>query len=373
MTERDVLTDNQRQRVALMDAVVRECAESPLVLKGGTALLLAHGVDRYSEAIDFDAPVAINLEARIKRAAQHVGAQVEGIRVRKNTATTRRYLVDFTQGGQADTLNIEMSLRDKAIDEQAVVNRAGLRVYGVETLIEQKIDALEHRTRARDLYDLAFLMTHHAERFTPAQLERLTTQVNDPDQLHSRFLGDFIADTVIPQTTLDDVVLALHLRTEQVLAERPALPAHLTAAELLKANGVQIINDQPRDTFVDEKTQKLHAPPPNLPEVETYARALMTSYARWRANQEPGLSAFEKTLYTQALVSAVGSQTGLFRTNAASMSNASVAEATKTAITPLAQRTVAAMLTRLQRTISEDRYRDRDHDVSDTVGRERER
>ncbi len=48
------LTPSQQKHVELMAAIARNVADTEMALKGGTALLLAYGLDRFSEDLDFD-------------------------------------------------------------------------------------------------------------------------------------------------------------------------------------------------------------------------------------------------------------------------------------------------------------------------------
>ena len=61
-------TTAQQAHVRIMRAVLATVQDSPLVLKGGTALLLCYGLDRFSEDLDFDAPKKMNLESRLEKA-----------------------------------------------------------------------------------------------------------------------------------------------------------------------------------------------------------------------------------------------------------------------------------------------------------------
>ena len=47
--------------VEIMRAVAKDIQDLPMVLKGGTALLLCYGLDRFSEDLDFDAPKKFSL------------------------------------------------------------------------------------------------------------------------------------------------------------------------------------------------------------------------------------------------------------------------------------------------------------------------
>jgi len=52
-----------------MRSITRSLADTPLILKGGTALLFAYGLNRFSEDLDFDSNKHLRLENRIEKAA----------------------------------------------------------------------------------------------------------------------------------------------------------------------------------------------------------------------------------------------------------------------------------------------------------------
>ena len=61
------LTKHETSHADLMRAIARSLRDTPLVLKGGTALLFGYGLDRFSEDLDFDSHQKLNLESRIRR------------------------------------------------------------------------------------------------------------------------------------------------------------------------------------------------------------------------------------------------------------------------------------------------------------------
>ena len=75
-------TPAQKQHMRVMQAIARNVINTPMVLKGGTALLLCYGLDRFSEDLDFDCEKRINLETRIKVAVTNL-AFVQDIKVAK--------------------------------------------------------------------------------------------------------------------------------------------------------------------------------------------------------------------------------------------------------------------------------------------------
>ena len=61
----DRRTAAEREHIAIMTAVASDLASLPLALKGGTALLLCYGLDRFSEDIDLDGRKKLNLRSRL--------------------------------------------------------------------------------------------------------------------------------------------------------------------------------------------------------------------------------------------------------------------------------------------------------------------
>ncbi|MDR3210759.1 MAG: nucleotidyl transferase AbiEii/AbiGii toxin family protein, partial [Planctomycetota bacterium] len=106
------------------------------------------------------------------------------------------------------TLTIDISLRKSEIDLNEVAMVNGFRVYTVERLIEQKLDAFEHRThpRIRDLHDILFLAENYVEHFTQTQINKLVEFVSDPDELAYKFGGDSV-DNGMDYIPLDDMIL----------------------------------------------------------------------------------------------------------------------------------------------------------------------
>ena len=52
----------------LMTCILKQLSDTPLVLKGGTALYLGYGLTRFSEDLDFDSSKRLNLLNKIKEA-----------------------------------------------------------------------------------------------------------------------------------------------------------------------------------------------------------------------------------------------------------------------------------------------------------------
>jgi hypothetical protein len=94
----------------LMRSILYGAAETPLVLKGGTALLVAYGLDRFSEDLDFDAPQKVNLLRIIERRIPP-GFAIDLLDTPKNTDTVTRHRLLYASPDGQRKLKLEVSYR----------------------------------------------------------------------------------------------------------------------------------------------------------------------------------------------------------------------------------------------------------------------
>jgi len=200
------LTPSEEAHITVMRAIAQAVADTPMVLKGGTALLLIYGLDRFSEDLDFDSSKAINLENRIQQAAsKHV--KVKSIDVLKDTNTVSRYRLVYESSHGEGRLKVETSLRTQPMNFQLI---NGIKVYDLSSLIDQKLNALENRTTARDLYDINFLAITYPEKFSDKQWEKINNLCTDLNALEQRFMPAFEDDLILAKHDISKLILSLH-------------------------------------------------------------------------------------------------------------------------------------------------------------------
>lgn len=128
----------------VMRSIAEKMADTPYVLKGGTALLLTRGLDRHSVDLDFDATKGVDMEGRIKASFKETGLDIENLNIKKDTASKQRYMVHYANPATSNenTLKIETGL-GLDIDPQTVETVDGIKTYNVSTLYGQKLDAMQ--------------------------------------------------------------------------------------------------------------------------------------------------------------------------------------------------------------------------------------
>lgn len=208
------LTPEQKIHVDVMLAIAKSVADTPMVLKGGTALLLIYQLDRFSEDLDFDSSKKMRLESRIQEAVSTY-VKVKSIDLLKDTDTVSRYRLVYETPCGIQRLKIETSLRSNPTESHII---DGIRVYPIQTLIQQKLNALENRTRARDLYDVSFLARKYPNLFTNSGLVRLQGILKDLDALERRFMPDFEEDSILGKEDVAKLVISLQESSKQIEA-----------------------------------------------------------------------------------------------------------------------------------------------------------
>lgn len=197
----------RRLHVDIMRSIARDLSDLPMVLKGGTALLLCYGLTRFSEDLDFDSPRKFSIATRIESILSQKTSQHE-LKIVKNTETVQRIKSHYLGLSGDRLLKIETSFR-VAPDESMVTMIDGIRIYKIEALIEQKITALANRTAARDLYDVAFLAKNYLKDFSPSARETLKSMTQDLNALAQRFEDAFEEDEILATEELSVLVLQI--------------------------------------------------------------------------------------------------------------------------------------------------------------------
>lgn len=154
-----------------------------IYFKGGTALRLLYDSPRFSEDLDFSSSLT-NIHP-IEQAVLETLTEIERENIHPDLNESKRtsggYLAIMTFQLQADTvlLQLDVSLREgRKKGEPITVASSYLPAFTVialarEQLVEEKINALLTRQKARDFYDLYFILRAN---LLPAKERRILPQ-----------------------------------------------------------------------------------------------------------------------------------------------------------------------------------------------------
>lgn len=168
-TTLDNVTKEYFQHIFLSE-LYREKNSEKLLFKGGTALRIVYGSPRFSEDLDFNG-VGISV-AQIEGIVESVLVKMEeqGIKaaIEESKKTSGGYLAifQFSGDGYQSGIQIEVSLRNKAQGKGgsvALVQSDFVPAYTLyhlneQDLVKEKVEATLTRSKARDFYDLYFIL-----------------------------------------------------------------------------------------------------------------------------------------------------------------------------------------------------------------------
>ncbi|HEC25408.1 MAG TPA: hypothetical protein ENI54_05310 [bacterium] len=182
----------------------------PLVLKGGTALLLCYGLDRISTDLDFDANKDINLESVIHESfdLQHGDDRpvLIEMNLKKHTDTVKKYIITYRPQNidNVSSLKIEMLLRRK-FDESETDIIGDIKVYKISALFNFKRTAFKNRTVPRDLHDIIFIGKNYNNFLNAEQLDFIKNIYKNIDTVFNRFFIAYKEDDILKDRFLDDL------------------------------------------------------------------------------------------------------------------------------------------------------------------------
>lgn len=167
-TEKDYLLD-----LALF--IISKNINNVLVFKGGTALYKFYGLDRFSEDLDFTARKEFNVDLLLDKmhsSLKHFGIESEMRELKKvhnSVSAVIRTKGPLYTGNQNTLSKIQVDINFKStltkqspilkhISLYQEISAFDLPVMDLEEIFAEKIRAIMTRNKARDLYDLWFLI-----------------------------------------------------------------------------------------------------------------------------------------------------------------------------------------------------------------------
>lgn len=172
----------QNNRIKFIEEILPFFSDN-FILKGGTALCLFYGLNRYSEDLDFDC-ISQNMNF-INNLKFHKDFKKWNINIKKNTEFVFKVMIDYGAISHLGNypLKIEISgrernrlrsLKNKDVFYQKINS---VNVYNIDKLISMKINAFSGRDKSRDLFDINFLIDNYSQFFNITQLESIATKI----------------------------------------------------------------------------------------------------------------------------------------------------------------------------------------------------
>lgn len=161
-------------------------SEYPIAFKGGTYLWFFQGLRRFSEDLDFTAtgPLSESIPKYVSRALRLMGVENE-LRIEKNNDMTLSFRI--AAKGPLNTglkdlcyVSVDASKREKVL-MKPIPFKLDIPAYGIpikiiqgmalDEVASEKVRAILTRRKARDLYDLSYLIKYKKVKFSRDMVE----------------------------------------------------------------------------------------------------------------------------------------------------------------------------------------------------------
>lgn len=219
-----------------LEWIARSPYAAKLVFIGGTNLRLIHGIDRFSEDLDFDCKGLSEVEFRQMTDELVKYMQLQGLNAElrnKENANLKAYrsnvyfpelLFDLQlTGHREERFLMKIEAQDQGTDykrEMAIVQRNGFSfpvpVPPVSVLLSMKLCALLTRQKGRDFYDVLFLMQRTEPDYTFLQQQK---GIANKEQLDSA-LRDMVAQTDLKMKQRDFEHLLFDSRKSETILHK---------------------------------------------------------------------------------------------------------------------------------------------------------
>jgi predicted nucleotidyltransferase component of viral defense system len=130
------------------------------IFKGGSALAICYGLDRFSEDLDFDTTNA-KLNSHVIQFCKY---NHYSFRETKNTHYGQRFFINY--GNNSHPLKVETSTRKKNIPNNLITVINNYTIYDLDNIAFGKLNAYQQRDKLRDLYDVVYIVNNYFDKLS---------------------------------------------------------------------------------------------------------------------------------------------------------------------------------------------------------------
>lgn len=222
-------------QIRFLDVFFRLVKPKTFFFKGGTAIRLVFGSDRFSEDLDFTVTHGTtNPIEQANKAIQLLKAEMPDISIKPlktiSGQSAKISLPGFTPH-QPLTIKLDFSLREHVLAPQLAAIKTSLPVAGTplvdtisqEEILAEKIRAIRNRRKGRDVYDLWYLL-HTGTPVAKTIIEKKLALYHET--FHPKALFDAIASWG-EKELYQDIAKFLPKSQRRIIAELPRLTRDL--------------------------------------------------------------------------------------------------------------------------------------------------
>ncbi|CAM3107593.1 nucleotidyl transferase AbiEii/AbiGii toxin family protein [Streptobacillus felis] len=212
------------KRIEIMKEILNIIGEN-YILKGGTALMLYYGLDRFSEDIDLDSKTNnLNILSKLENYSKKNNKNWK-FNIKKNTDTVFRIMLDYGEKNEKGLypLKIEISNRNKNLIINNVLNYTiinGVNVYNLEEILSMKTRAFNNRDKIRDFYDISFYIEKEPIKFNENDLLNIKEKLDYTDmEVFEKLLNNEFKENNLKDIDAEKIIINTYEKVEELILE----------------------------------------------------------------------------------------------------------------------------------------------------------
>jgi len=206
-------SEENAEKAFLLYDIAKTVSNEDLVLKGGTSLLFGYGLNRYSTDLDFNTTKNINHINSIVEILKNKRIHYSTIHDRKEGS---RVITDilFKYRQKKDKLKIDIDYSGKYMnDELNITCNNGIYMFSANILCRMKYEAFLNRKKARDIFDIGYLLQHFPQYFNENMIKKIEQRINELgiDMIKIIYMKDDVLKNLPVDEIVDKTILSVNM------------------------------------------------------------------------------------------------------------------------------------------------------------------
>jgi len=204
------LTEEGAEKALFLYTIVKSISSKNLVLKGGTSLLLGYELNRLSTDLDFNTNMKKNedIKNNIFKILKENNIRYSAIH-KKEIGSRVIYDILFRNKKTNDKLKIDIDYSGKYLnDDKNVVFKNGIYLFSPDIICKMKYDALLSRKKARDIFDIEFLLQNYGSCFENEMLLNIKNRIEEIGQ--DKIILLFKRDEVLNVVDTENIIKRMY-------------------------------------------------------------------------------------------------------------------------------------------------------------------
>jgi len=203
----------------LLECLAKELTNKNMILGGGTALLLKHGLTRPSTDLDLYTDLSINsldLKNKVSKCFKELNVNLlEFNKDEKKNHFHIYYKCKYNNVQYNFTISC-FNNKEKLKYKSNFSNDGNIYTFNIKNICTYKTEAFVTRDKIRDIFDINFLINKYPKYFNDNRLKEIKDKLDKFNKEHIKEL--FLKDNVLKRYNSDDIINTIYKNINNIIS-----------------------------------------------------------------------------------------------------------------------------------------------------------